>query len=175
MPTLREQAEAGTLTLQWRAVGDAGTCEDCLRLHGQGGHTLDEWRRLGLPATGHTQCRGACRCVLLPEDVISFAPDLIPPFSVKDALKDVADVADPLEAARIAINARLLPDFSPGTPVRYRGNLSDLFDEIGFVSEFPRPSAGGGVTVIFPNANPRFPEFGQLAVYDLSDLVIAGG
>lgn len=45
--------------------GDETSCEDCEDLHGEE-RTLEEWQRDGRPGSAARQCRGNCRCELIP-------------------------------------------------------------------------------------------------------------
>lgn len=50
--------------LQWMAKLRK-SCRSCEEIHGQQ-HTLEEWRALGLPGSGATQCGSNCECELMP-------------------------------------------------------------------------------------------------------------
>lgn len=39
-------------------------CVDCLRNSGEGSKTFDEWREIGLPGFGNTECGEYCKCSL---------------------------------------------------------------------------------------------------------------
>lgn len=51
---------------QWyvRVAVGAGSCNDCLSLHGIVGR-LDFWQG-NMPRDGNTVCKGACRCMVMP-------------------------------------------------------------------------------------------------------------
>ena len=46
---------------------------------------MDEWAANGLPGTGHTSCKGNCRCVMLPESFLEFDAEIMEPFQIADA------------------------------------------------------------------------------------------
>lgn len=149
MADLIELAESGKLTFTWRGVGDKKMCEGpetnggCARLHGEGGRTLAEWQSLGLPATGHTNCQGNCRCMLLPDNLLEVESEILEPFEIGPVIRG-EEAETPLEAARLAMNSRLLDDLPPGTVVRYRGDVGT----VGVVrsKKMIQVSIDGGVT-----------------------------
>ena len=161
MATLIEMAEAGLLTFTWRAVGDKNMCEGpatnggCAGLHGDGGLTLAEWESVGLPKTGHTDCQGMCRCMLLPDNLLEIESEILEPFEIGPIIRG-EEAETPLEAARLAINDRLFDDFPPGTIVRYQG-------EVGVVG------AGGSRNML-----PVTLEGGVAQVFDFTELTAIG-
>lgn len=60
-------------TYRWVAVGDGNVCPQCVDRHGKE-KTMEEWERIGLPATGTTYCKENCRCVLVPAKIIKLDP-----------------------------------------------------------------------------------------------------
>ena len=50
--------------------GEDLICDDCIERSGEV-DTFANWEARGLPGTGWSVCRGACYCVLVPEDVES--------------------------------------------------------------------------------------------------------
>lgn len=65
---LAAQFEAGA-QLDWPAVniavGDENTCDDCDDLHGEE-RPLGDWLASDRPGSASRQCRGRCRCELVP-------------------------------------------------------------------------------------------------------------
>lgn len=159
MATLIELAEAGLLTFTWRAVGDKNMCEEpsggCAARHGDGGFTLQEWQSLGLPKTGWSACQGMCRCMLLPDNLLEIESEILEPFEIGPVIRG-EEAETPLEAARLAMNARLIDDLPPGTIVRYQG-------EVGTVG------AGGSKNMIPVNL-----EGGVAQVFDFTELTVIG-
>ena len=172
MASLAEQVQNGTVTLIWRAVYDKRTCPDCEERHGVGGLTMDEWAASGLPGTGHTSCGGNCRCTMLPEDLLSVDADILEPFEIKPALDAVPSVDDPIDAARIAGNIRLMEDFRPGGRARYEGPIRQLRGDVGTIR--PGVSPDGGLVLDFDAPDYRFPEFASVHVWDFTELISVG-
>jgi len=171
MASLIELAERGELTFTWRAVGDKSMCPDCADRHGLNGFTLDEWQSRGLPGTGHTQCQGNCRCVMLPDNLLTVESEVLEPFEIGPALEGVPGVTDRFEAARIAINMRLLSDLPAGTRVRYQGAIPQLRGMTGTV----RPGATvQGMTIDFDFAPSGFPGMQSLFVGDFTEVIRIG-
>lgn len=138
---------------------------------------MDEWMAYGLPGTGHTYCQGSCNCSLLPEDLLSIDADVLEPFEIKSALDAFPLVTDPIEAARIAANIRIWAEFTEGGRVRYEGPIRPLRGSVGRLR--PGGSPERGVVVDFdiesiPTTH-NFPEFAEVHVYDLTDLIPVGG
>ena len=50
----------------WLGISDGKICPTCLRNHGSGAKTYEEWQRIGLPGAGATECQENCRCTLTP-------------------------------------------------------------------------------------------------------------
>lgn len=167
MPTLLEQAEAGLLTFTWRAVGDARMCEDCANRHGTGGLKLEEWESQGLPGTGWSICRGLCRCLLLPDNLLSVGADLDEPFTIQRAT-EATGKADPIEARRVAINTRLMEEVRSGQRVEYDGPIRRLRGMSAIVR--PGVDPEGGLWIDFELPDPRFPEFASLHISDFTEL-----
>jgi len=169
---LEDQIDRGEITLRWRTVGDSRVCQDCDPRHDSGGLTLDEWEAQGLPGTGWSICRGLCRCILLPESLLGIDEEVLEPFQVDVALADVEEPGmTPGEAARIAANTRLIDEFRPGTRVRYRGDSQQFVGQTAIVKGNPTPDPAGGLVISFEQFDPRFPEFGELRVYDFTDII----
>ena len=157
MPDLRELARQGKLTFTWRAVGDKNMCDDCSGRHGEMGYTLQEWESLGLPGTGWSRCQGACRCVLLPDNLLEVETEILEPFEITPVIRG-EEAETPLEAARLAINARLLAEFPPGTIVEYEGRT-------GLVAP------GGTKNALLVDVEG----LGRIQVFDFTELEIIGG
>ena len=51
---------------RWVTVTGHKICPDCQSLSGVEALTFEQWESMGLPASGHTVCRGYCYCVLDP-------------------------------------------------------------------------------------------------------------
>ncbi|MGB0888987.1 MAG: hypothetical protein ACPGWS_01770 [Solirubrobacterales bacterium] len=171
MASLLELAENGTLTLTWRAVGDARMCDDCRKRHGAGGLTLAEWQAQGLPGTGWSICRGECRCILLPDNVLSVDAEFDEPFSIGAAVQKV-DADDPIEASRVAVNIRLMEEFRAGQRVKYDGPVSQLRGFRAVVR--PGVDPVDGLWIDFEHPPQGFPEFASLHISDFSELVRLG-
>lgn len=62
------EAEATGKLFLWFAIG-SNSCRTCQKRHGRI-KTLAEWKRLGLPGSGNTDCRRNCRCTLIPQETI---------------------------------------------------------------------------------------------------------
>jgi hypothetical protein len=78
--TLKRASDSGEFayleenkTFRWVAVADGNVCPDCIERHGQV-KSMEDWESAGLPATGFTVCKEACRCVLIPEEVVKIDP-----------------------------------------------------------------------------------------------------
>jgi hypothetical protein len=175
MPDLIELAEAGLLTFTWRAVGDKHMCKEpiggCEARHGDGGFTLQEWQNLGLPGTGWSACQGQCRCVLLPDNLLSVESEILEPFEIGPALEEIVDFQDPLEKARIAMNIRLMEDFRAGTRVAYQGPIQQMRGASGVVRPGVSPNS---MTIDFDFPPSDFPEFASLVVSDFTQVVPLG-
>ena len=55
---------------RWTTVQGHKICDACIERSGEV-DTFANWEARGLPGTGWSVCRGACYCVLVPEDVES--------------------------------------------------------------------------------------------------------
>jgi len=55
----------GKELFKWSAVF-VNTCPDCQALHGQS-KTMEEWKKIGLPRSGKTQCKKECKCAIVPD------------------------------------------------------------------------------------------------------------
>lgn len=168
---LVDDVQAGVTLLSWVTVGDAGVCDDCDALGRTAPQSLDSWeRRAGLPGSGQTACRGNCRCVMIPEGVLGTDFDVIDPVLIRPILDgefDRDDLVSAEERMRLAANARLLSDFAVGTYARYNGPVRQFAGSRVVVTEISRD----GATIRFAPPLSQFPEFQELRVLELNDLV----
>jgi hypothetical protein len=89
--------------LGWITVGDEKVCPECEDRNTWEPRTLTEWEEYGLPGRADTSCRGHCRCVLLPEQLIEIYPKL------KGTTVKLRDADDSLRITR-EINTKLYSD-----------------------------------------------------------------
>lgn len=143
----------------------------CRERHDIGGLTLDEWEANGLPGSGWSACRGNCRCLLVPDQLLEIEGEVLEPFDILSALNEIVDEDDPIEKARQAANIRLIEDFQPGTRVVYMGPISRLRGQTALVSSV---DVKHGAEISFEFPLQGFPEFHSLQVFDLTELVISG-
>lgn len=77
-----DSARAGEIKFIWVDLYDNKECQDCLAIDAQQdpeGYTWQEWVEFGLPRSGHTACRGNCRCQLAPVPYVNFSPEFQAP------------------------------------------------------------------------------------------------
>jgi hypothetical protein len=171
--SLRERAEAGTLTLQWRTSRGPRVCDDCAPRHGMGGLTLDEWERIGLPGSGWSVCGGNCECLLIPEDLVTVDPPAsLPEIDIGDILDGESPDLETSDRIIIAANRRIIvaEDLRDGTPVTYVGSRFPAFRGLRAVVEgTPDPVEGMVIRFIVPPTN--LPEHRALRVFDFTEIV----
>lgn len=175
MPTLREQVEAGTLTMVWRTAQDNRVCDDCGGRHGVGGKTIDEWSVQGLPGSGWSVCGGNCRCELIPEGVLGLRDpsDAFEPIDFGEIAREVPDVDAMDDKLRIAANIRRIRQLGlvEGSEVIYTGTRFAGFSGLrGRVENLSRDS----LVVRFVTPVSPLPEFQAVTVFDFTE-VAAGG
>lgn len=67
--------KAGFQQLSWVTVNASEACPDCRKLQGVTGDA-SFWNQKGRPGSGHTVCKSACFCMLVPAKTLHVAPDL---------------------------------------------------------------------------------------------------
>lgn len=174
MAALRDLVQAGALTLRWRTAQDNKVCDDCSPRHDSGGLTLEQWTREGLPGTGWSQCKGNCRCQLIPEGVVQVGDnDTLDPIDFGRIRREVpGDMGDD-DRFRIAANRRRMArlGLETGVPVIYRSSRFVGFDGMrGVIEEITDDS----LVVRFEVA-PGLPEFQTLRIFEFSEVVRADG
>ena len=65
MMSVYNEVLGGNVQYRWVVARGVKHCQDCEERQGQIA-TIDEWTRLGLPATGWSRCNFRCYCILDP-------------------------------------------------------------------------------------------------------------